>query len=1280
MSNNIDIHDISKATNDFSLVEQIFNTINNKDFIKNSYANMFGGETVKETEQSYIYCALSAIGQQIMDEIYSHTLNYIDDVSNIDLCKVKALQSCANLLGVDYVIFKSLNSIPLDILNILDIMSLNPTYLINSKYVKNALANTLTTKFVLSGEIKNSDEISDEISVKMNLDEFDNMLSNIYKNLIETKLNQTYSEDLTELIYQKLSSNIILSAFQLPIEFNDQNNINNLKRKYNIKANFDEKEYADMIDFGISSLEDFSTIEQEIIKYEIDRRKKPKYSDKLSTRYAYYKEREVKEYYDFVSYSYQSELTSTIIVGNEYDIDKNYILLSSNTDIENKYNGFLSVNENQTDCILNQAYIDLTVKQLVYLTKQIREIRESLKTQVQKNFMKGAFVLIEHIIKEYLCQLSQQYNSLSDIMPYDAINVDIQEYYDTTEYYNISSNISANDLNIPYWETTKTTKYIMPYNSNNMFELPHITYGSGSGISEIDIKFLYETVLNSKFKTSVDIITNDDNDNTQLNKFLNAIYNSAAEKMYLSNDVIIYFDEENNEKHIPLNTELSSIFEKYKKEIFLKYTENKIGYTPYAYIKNTVHPSYELHPYIRQFIEKNIYDFPIKDIANLVDESLKESIKKNIDKYLDNDGFLINAWNNPLNTNDDYQSKYENSSNINELNVVDKVVDYNGLFYPTAIKDFIENKNAFLSALSNIICENEYYSGLNLSRADRKIIADKLQANYNDILDVYNDDYIIEKYIEDQFGTEYFILTKDNDKKIYIKPRNHAIAMPLLNSQFKSDINDISNIKDIAVSYNGKYIILKYDKEFNIYEVAKIYDSSTAITNYILKKSFDTIKTDTDDQSILCINLDTTIVFIFASIKDKKLSIKLKSITPTISDKIIDYGCIIELEENIKDINDICFDATSTSLLTIAYIKYTDINENDRYNCIKNTYSSGNTPKNYNCLQNLIVTRDFKITSRTITQYSDNVYYNEHTDMGFIPICISSKNDIITSDYNIVDKYAVYKCEIFGENALYGIDFKFTAPLRSYINNISGYEDLEFLSFDDNTKNESIGPNNIKSKYELKNILNGRYLPLKSDEGYIEDTLIEYPELVEGSCYITHDNISEKNTNINVQLSNTAIINFVENKKLCDSSLCCKSSSEIYNQLSVQWLSTENGIKLDFNSYYAKELLNITSIDNARNNKHLFLNLDFPGAAGYLNIYSNLFSNDAVHEQVQRYYIKNISDNKPKFILSAEISQNKASFDIYKENVNYNMLSDNNGNVIVFDQPDNVIEYMKVEN
>jgi hypothetical protein len=173
--------------------------------------------------------------------------------------------------------------------------------------------------------------------------------------------------------------------------------------------------------------------------------------------------------------------------------------------------------------------------------------------------------------------------------------------------------------------------------------------------------------------------------------------------------------------------------------------------------------------------------------------------------------------------------------------------------------------------------------------------------------------------------------------------------------------------------------------------------------------------------------------------------------------------------------------------------------------------------------------------------------------MGFIPVCISSENNIVSSNY-IVDKYAVYKCEIFGENALCGIDFKFTAPLRSYISSINGYEDLEFLAFDDNTKNEPIKTNNISSKYDLKNILNGRYLPLKSDEGYIEDTLVEYPELVATSCYITHENISELNNNLIIDLSNTAILKFVDNDRIKQSSLCCNTGNDnYYNEISVQW-------------------------------------------------------------------------------------------------------------------------------
>lgn len=48
---------------------------------------------------------------------------------------------------------------------------------------------------------------------------------------------------------------------------------------------------------------------------------------------------------------------------------------------------------------------------------------------------------------------------------------------------------------------------------------------------------------------------------------------------------------------------------------------------------------------------------------------------------------------------------------------------------------------------------------------------------------------------------------------------------------------------------------------------------------------------------------------------------------------------------------------------------------------------------------------------------------------------------------------------------------------------------------------------------------------------------------------------------------------------------------------------------------------------------HLFLNLDKPGDAGILNIYEDPLS--GVYTKYVSYYIKNVSDSKPKFLLSA---------------------------------------------
>ena len=59
-----------------------------------------------------------------------------------------------------------------------------------------------------------------------------------------------------------------------------------------------------------------------------------------------------------------------------------------------------------------------------------------------------------------------------------------------------------------------------------------------------------------------------------------------------------------------------------------------------------------------------------------------------ISYYVDDDGYLLNVWDSMLNTNSDYLSEYEKSSNKTPLGTTSETVDYDGLFYPEAIYDF----------------------------------------------------------------------------------------------------------------------------------------------------------------------------------------------------------------------------------------------------------------------------------------------------------------------------------------------------------------------------------------------------------------------------------------------------------------------------------------------------------------------------------------------------------------------------------------------------------------
>ena len=132
-------------------------------------------------------------------------------------------------------------------------------------------------------------------------------------------------------------------------------------------------------------------------------------------------------------------------------------------------------------------------------------------------------------------------------------NIHEIEYFDTTEYFNIDTGtIHSNDLNKRYWETSQ--------NENNI-----------NAFSNDEISNFYQNTLNCKDK-----ISNIDN-------FLCSLYEYGASKIHINNGSIIYTNDNNQTDQY---------------DILMSYGGQDITYHPYYNHKNTIHPSFQLHPYL----------------------------------------------------------------------------------------------------------------------------------------------------------------------------------------------------------------------------------------------------------------------------------------------------------------------------------------------------------------------------------------------------------------------------------------------------------------------------------------------------------------------------------------------------------------------------------------------------------------------------------------------------------------------------------------------------------
>ena len=181
----------------------------------------------------------------------------------------------------------------------------------------------------------------------------------------------------------------------------------------------------------------------------------------------------------------------------------------------------------------------------------------------------------------------------------------------------------------------------------------------------------------------------------------------------VSLDLSVNFEDAVQEKIDSLNY---FSFDDYREnyEIFKTYSGIPEAYTPYYNYKNVTHPSYQIHPFLWKFVEAS----KIKDILSRSFDSLQNDRleSKNIAGYIDGIigkfGEVINIWENNTIDFSGYTTKYEISKHVDENVSYSEVVDYDGIFYPPAVEDYVKNRD---------VAAKSVLSGLRKSDATRKI-------------------------------------------------------------------------------------------------------------------------------------------------------------------------------------------------------------------------------------------------------------------------------------------------------------------------------------------------------------------------------------------------------------------------------------------------------------------------------------------------------------------------------------------------------------------------------
>ena len=161
----------------------------------------------------------------------------------------------------------------------------------------------------------------------------------------------------------------------------------------------------DRINSGQDTLSNYQGDVLSLLKMEMAARRTAFDPAVPESKYMIQKKNKVKEYFDFIEWRYKC-INSVHEIGGIYDIDRSYIELRSPVDIAS-YNLISSDPSDPELMGIDEQKISLVADNLAGITIYISKIREYLKYQAQKNYMKGTYNLLKFVIGMFLKQFSE---------------------------------------------------------------------------------------------------------------------------------------------------------------------------------------------------------------------------------------------------------------------------------------------------------------------------------------------------------------------------------------------------------------------------------------------------------------------------------------------------------------------------------------------------------------------------------------------------------------------------------------------------------------------------------------------------------------------------------------------------------------------------------------------------------------------------------------------------------------------------------------------------------